>query len=83
MPIYNTEMSAIIASLDAKIAALEQTRDAVQDALDRNIAPTLNSTALAQLKESLEIAQKARVAIADDCCGANCGITWQDSAQSM
>lgn len=79
LAVYNTEMNTILASLDAKITSLTEARDAVQDALDRKVAPTLNSSALAQIKETLAIAQKARVAIGDDCCGANCGITWQES----
>ena len=78
MPTYNTEMQAIIASLDQKIAALQSTKAAVQAAISNGKSVQENTATMDKINESLRITQGARVALFDDCCGASCGITWYD-----
>ena len=78
MPTYQTQMEPILASLDAKISELQGKKVSIQDAINRNVAVQRNTSALEQIDEHMEVVQKARVALFDDCCGASCEIEWED-----
>jgi hypothetical protein len=72
-------MDPILASLDAKIAELQNKKLSIQDAINRKVAVQKNTTALEQVNAHMETVQQARIALFDDCCGASCSINWDDA----
>ena len=76
MPTYNHELGDVLATLDARIAALRDLKTQVEGRIKSNIEPIKNSEALRQISASLAHARDARSAMDDSCCGASCPIDY-------
>jgi hypothetical protein len=72
-------MSEVVASLNAKIAALEGCKGAVQERISAGKSVSQNTAVLQEINESLDSAQTAKASLEDSCCTSlNCNFTYYD-----
>ena len=79
MPTYQHNLSEVVIALEAKISALEGTKNEVQQRINAGKSVSQNTAVLQKINDSLGAAQSAKSSIQSSCCiGQNCNFDYYD-----
>ena len=79
VPTYQHSLGDVIAALNAKIAALQSARGAVQERISNGKSVEQNNAVLQKINESLDSAESAKTLMNDSCCfSQNCNFDFYD-----
>ena len=79
MPTYQHSLADVIAALNAKIAALEEAKNAVTQRINAGKSVAQNTAVLEEILASLQSAENAKALMEDSCCTSqNCNFAYFD-----
>jgi hypothetical protein len=79
VPTYQHSLSEVIAALNAKIAALDEAKNAVTERINAGRSVSQNTKVLEDILASLQSAENAKALMEDSCCTSqNCNFAYYD-----